>query len=230
MITLVTFPPSFGELSASSFSTKAIYLMNLSGVEWQRQNESDPRKWPKGKLPAMVVNGRTIGDSNGIRAYLESTGVNLEPALSEDDKATAHSFVRMAEEHMYFHVVMDRWGNDEVWPIVRDEYFKAIPKLLRLIVTRGLRKKLMIGMHAQGLGRWTPEERMQRIEPDLQAIAQRLSSRKFLFGDAPTAADASVAPLLGAMRATPLQTLLRRRIEGDAVLCSYADRVAAALS
>ena len=52
----------------------------------------------------------------------------------------------MTEEHMYFHLVMDRWGNDSVWPTIRNVYFKAIPKLPRLIVTRGLRAKMMKGL------------------------------------------------------------------------------------
>jgi glutathione S-transferase len=229
MITLITFPPTFGEPSASSFCTKAIYLLNMAGVDWERQDTNDPRKWPKAKLPAITVDGRTIGDSNGIRLYLESLGIDLEPGLSDLDKSTAQSMIRMAEEHMYFHVVMDRWGNDDVWPIVRDTYFKDIPKIPRLIVTRGLRKKLMKGMHAQGLGRLSAQERMARIEPDLQAITQRLWHGPYLFGDAPSLADVSIAPLLGAMRTTPHPTALRRRIEGDTVLSTYINRVADAL-
>jgi hypothetical protein len=46
----------------------------------------------------------------------------------------------MAEAHMYFHLVLDRWGNDAVWPTTRDIYFKQIPKLTRLIITSGLRQ------------------------------------------------------------------------------------------
>lgn len=226
MITLITFPPTFGEPSASSFCTKAIYLLNMAGVDWQRHDTNDPRKWPKAKLPAITVDGRTIGDSNGIRAHLESLGIDLEPGLSDLDKSTAQAFVRMAEEHMYFHVVMDRWGDDDVWPIVRDTYFTDIPKLARFFVTKGLRKALMKGMHVQGLGRLSIEERMQKLEPDLQAITSRLWQGTFLFGDTPTAADASVATVLGSMRSTPIKTALRRRIEGDTVLCSYIDRVA----
>ena len=229
MITLITFPPTFGEPSASSFCTKAMYLLNMAGVEWQRQDTNDPRKWPKAKLPAITLDGRTIGDSNRIRVYLETLGVDLEPGLSDLDKSTAVSIIRMAEEHMYFHVVMDRWGNDDVWPIVRDVYFKDIPKLPRLIITKGLRKQLMKGMHAQGLGRWTPQERMERLEPDLQAITQRLWHGPYLFGAIPSAADASVAPVLASMRSTPKPTALRRRIEDDKVLSGYIDRVATAL-
>ena len=135
----------------------------------------------------------------------------------------------MAEEHMYFHLVLDRWGDDAVWPTIVETYFKDIPKLLRGFVTNGLRKTLLKGMNTQGLGRLTRAERMQRLEPDLRAISVRLAHSDFLFGASPTAADASVGALLMAMRSTPGQTPLTDRIGQDTVLSAYIDRVHAAL-
>lgn len=82
----------------------------------------------------------------------------------------------------------------------------------------------------QGLGRLTPEERLQKIEPDLQAITTRLWHGKFLFGDHPTAADASVAPMLAGMRTTPGKTLIKTRIAEDEILCRYLDRAEDAIS
>ncbi|MEL7167648.1 MAG: glutathione S-transferase C-terminal domain-containing protein, partial [Pseudomonadota bacterium] len=70
---------------------------------------------------------------------------------------------------------------------------------------------------------------MERIEPDLQAIAARLSGRAYLFGDAPTAADASLAPMLASGAASPVPTRLSKRIGEDPVLRPYFERVHAAL-
>lgn len=229
MITLITYPANFGTRSASPFCIKAEYLLNMANVPWQRQDENDPRKWPKAKLPAITTGTEIIGDSDGIRHYLQAQGHNFDEGLSDLEKAQAHTFVRMAEEHMYFHLVLDRWGNDAVWPTIRDVYFKDIPKFPRLLVTRGLRAKLMKGMIAQGLGRLSPSERMDRLEPDLLAIATQLAQGKFLFGDNPCVADASVASMLTSMRATPVKTDLSRRIESDQILSDYIDRVDAAL-
>lgn len=229
VITLITYAAEFGTRSSSPFCIKAEYLLNMAGVPWQRQDENDPRKWPKGKLPAITVESEIIGESDGIRKYLEMQGVGFYPGLSEIEKADAHAFARMAEEHMYFHLVIDRWGDDAVWPTIRDVYFKAIPKLPRLFVTRRLRAILMKGMVVQGLGRLSPAERMERLEPDLKAITSRLSQGQYLFGDRPCAADASVASILIAMRATPVKTDLSRRIASDQLLSDYIDRVDAAL-
>jgi len=229
MITLLTFAPSFGQPAASPFCVKAIWLLNLSGQPWGREDLADPRKMPHGKLPAIRMNGRIVPDSDNIRRALETLGADFDTGLSALDRANARAFIRMAEEHMYFHQVLDRWALDHVWPTIRDTYFAMIPRPLRGIVTGRLRKALIRGMHAQGLGRLTERQRLDRLEPDLRAIATRLEASPFLFGNAPTSADASVGAMLGGMRATPFETLLQQRIANDAKLSAYVDRCSAAM-
>ncbi|MGC1506125.1 MAG: glutathione S-transferase family protein [Sulfitobacter sp.] len=230
MISLITYPPTFGQPAASPFCIKAIWLLNLSGLAWVREDTPDPRRMPKQKLPAIRVNDQIIPDSENVRSYLEQQGADFDAGLSDMEKSTSRAFIRMAEEHMYFHVVMDRWGNDAVWPTVRDTYFAMIPKLLRGMITNKLRKTLMRGMHAQGLGRFTQQERLERLESDLQAITTRLWHGPFLFGERPTAADASVAAMLASMRATPGNSLLKMRIAEDEILCRYIDRASDAMN
>jgi len=229
MLTLVTYPPAFDQPSASPFCVKAMYLLNLSGLPWRRQNTPDPRNWPKGKLPALWVKDEIIGDSDNIRIWLEQSGTEFDPSLSDLDKATSRAFIRMAEEHMYFHILLDRWGNDAVWPCVRDTYFASIPSVVRNFVTHRIRRGVLNGMNSQGLGRLTGQERMERVEPDLQAISHRLWHGPFLFGAKPTAADASVAPMLAAMAATPGKTKMSQRVATDEILTAYTARVAQAM-
>ncbi len=223
MITLLTFPASFGEFAASPFGTKAGYLLEMSGQPWQREDLHDPRPFKYGKLPAIRVGDDVICDSDNIRAYLEKKGADFDAGLSADERASARAFAVMAEQHMYFHQVLDRWGDETVWPIVRETYFEMIPKLLRGFVTARMRKALLEGMHVQGLGRFSVAERLERLEPDLRAIAARLETRMFLFGDAPCSADASVAAMLGGMRASPAPTLQSKRVAGDPVLMRYVE-------
>lgn len=229
MITLITYAPAFGQPAGSPFCVKAMSLLNMSGQPWRREDTADPRKMPKQKLPVIRDDDRLIADSDNIRAHLEQKGANFDKGLSDMEKATSRAFIRMAEEHFYFHIVLDRWGNDVVWPIVRDTYFAAIPKPLRGFITGRLRKDAMRGAQFQGLGRFSPEERLVRIEADLGAITTRLWHGSFLFGDKPTAADASVAAMLGAMRATPGKTLLKMRVAEDEILCRYIDRTEEAI-
>ena len=50
-----------------------------------------------------------------------------------------------------------------------------------------------------------------------------------MFGETPTAADASVAAMLSNMRATPGKTLLKTRVAEDEILCRYIDRMQATM-
>lgn len=229
MITLITYAPAFGEPAASPFCVKAIWLLNLSGQPWQREDSADPRKMPKQKLPAIRAEGRIIPDSENIRHYLEGQGADFDAGLSDMEKSTSRAFIRMAEEHLYFHIVLDRWADDRVWPAIRDTYFTTIPPFLRGFVTNKLRKACLQGMDRQGLGRFTPQERLERVEDDLRAITTRLWQGPFLFGDRPTAADASVGAMLATARATPGKTLLKTRIAEDEILCRYIDRCSDAM-
>lgn len=230
MLTLYTFPPAFGQPSGSGFSTKAMYLLHMSGLPWQRENVDDPRKFPNGKLPALRTQaGELIGDSDRIRAHIEDSGADFDPGLSDEDKATSRAFIRMAEEHLYFHILHERWCDDRIWPHVRDAYFSNVPSLLRGPITGLIRRPVVAGMRQHGIGRMSEDTRMARIEPDLRAYATRLAQRQFLFGDAPTAADASVAPMLASGAASPVPTRLSKRIEDDDVLRPYFERVHDAL-
>ncbi len=224
MITLITYQEGFGQLSFSPFCVKAIWLLQAAGAAWQREDCNDPRKFPHAKLPAIRTPEGVIGDSHNIQAYLERQGADFWGHVT--DKATGHAFIRMAEEHMYFHIVLDRWGNENIWPIIREKYFAAIPALLRRPVTSAIRKATLRGMQAQGLGRFSPEQRLSRIESDLQAITARLAGAPFLMGDQISLPDYSVAAMLGAILASPLPTGLSQRVANDPVLADYADRVA----
>ena len=223
MITLITYQAGFGQLSYSPFCVKAMWLLQAAGTPWQREDSNDPRKMPYAKLPAIRTPEGIIGDSHKIQRYLEKQGADF---WGDADRTLGHALIRMAEEHMYFHLVLDRWGDEAVWPIVRENYFAAIPGLLRKPIANSIRKGTLKGLHSQGLGRFTPAERMERIAPDLAAIADRLKGRPYLMGDDVSLPDYSVAAMLGAAMATPLPTLLSERVAGDPVLSDYSNRVA----
>lgn len=230
MITLLIFPASLNSYCPSPFGVKARHLLHMSGQDWQREDTPDPRKMPYGKLPAIrTAKGDLIADSENIRLHLESQGADFDPGLDAPAKAQAQAWIRLAEEHMYFHALLDRWADDTVWPILRKVYFDAIPAPVRGIVTGLLRRNVLKGMNTQGLGRMTPKERLARIDHDFTALATLLSEKPFLLADHPTSADLSVAPMLESMMKTPVETDLQARVAGDAVLAGYVARVNTAL-
>ncbi|MEM6940646.1 MAG: glutathione S-transferase family protein [Pseudomonadota bacterium] len=225
MITLITYPSGFGQLSFSPFCVKVMWLLQMAGVQWQREDSNDPRKFPQGKLPAIRDGGQIIGDSHTIQSHLETKGADFWGDVDPAARAMGHAVMRMAEEHIYFHLLLDRWENEEIWPIIRTEYFSAIPALLRKPITGRLRRGVLKGMDTQGLGRFTAGERLARIEPDLQAIADMLGGGSFLLGDIPRLPDLSVGAMLGAIMASPRPTPLSERVANDARLAEYAKRI-----
>ena len=226
MITLITYQCGFGQLSFSPFCVKAIWLLQAAGLDWEREDSTDPRKFPFAKLPAIRDGEQIIGDSHNIQSHLEAEGADFWGDVDTTSRATGHALIRMAEEHIYFHIVLDRWANEEIWPIIREEYFAAIPALLRKPITGAIRKSTLKGLETQGLGRFTPDERLARIEPDLQSIADVLGDGQYLFGETPCLPDFSVAAMLGAIIASPLPTGLSQRVANDPLLVEYTQRVA----
>lgn len=225
MLTLLTFPSAFGLYSGSPFCVKAAYMLHLSGLDWCRSNLLDARKMPHGKLPVLRTPERLLADSDAIRSWLEAQGAAFDQGLSDLQRAQSRAMIRMAEDHLYFQLLMDRWSSDEVWPHLRDRFFGEVPRLIRNPVANGVRRSVLRGLQAQGMARFSTAERMERAERDLEAITACLWHRPFLLADRPTAADLSVAPMLAAMRATPVETPLQQRVAGDRVLSDYVDRV-----
>ena len=229
MLTLLTYPAMFGQFSASPFCLKAACLLAASGQPWQRQDLLDPRNMPHGKLPVLRAPEGLISGSDRIQAYLEAHGAAFDHGLDPRQQAAAHGFVRLAEEHLYLLLVLDRWGNDDVWPTIRESYFASIPGILRRLVTNRLRAAVLRGLHVQGIARLSPTERLERAEQDFAAIRDQLAQAPFLFSDEPTRADFSVAAMLLAILATPGTTALQRHLSADPVLSAYAGRFAAAV-
>ena len=200
-------------------------MLNHVGATWRRDDNPDPRKYAHGKLPVLRVNDTLIHDSDNIRIFLEQQGGDFWGVVSERDKAMGRGLIRMVEDHLYFHIVHDRWVNDAVWPTIKAAYFGNMPALLRGPITRSIRKDVTRGLNMQGLGRMTEAERLTRLDQDLDAIRALLSDRRFLLGDTPSLPDFSVAAILEHIAGTPVKTPTSRRVADDQALMAYVARM-----
>ncbi len=225
MNNLITYPAHFGQPSASPFCVKAMYVLNACGLDWQREDTNDPRKMPLAKLPVLRAGDRLIAGSDRIAQFARETGTDPDASLTPAEQAAAHGLIRMAEEHLYFLLLLDRWERSEVWPSTRNAYFHEIPALLRGVISGGIRRTVLSGLRAQGLGRMGWPERLDRARADFSALANQLGDAPFLFGAAPRIADASIAPVLAAISATPVRTDLQAVLKDVLGLIDYAARV-----
>ena len=230
MLTLVTYPAAFGQPSASAFCVKAMCFLKMSGADWRANVTADPRKTPKSKLPMLIDGESTIPDSEDIRDYLEQKyNIDFDEGLTPEQRAISRAVIRMCDEHLYFYLICERWLNDDNWEVVKATFFDKIPRLIRGMVTKSIRKQALNSVYGQGVARHSEAERFARADKDIKAIMALVGDKPFLFGDKPTAADASAAPMLASFVGSPSETMLSKRVMTDAPLRAYLDRVEKAI-
>lgn len=225
MIKLTVYPAAFDEPTASPFCMKSMCMLHAAGLPYEILETGDPRHAPKQKLPFIEANGQSIPDSEQIRAFIENAAdLDFDEGLTERERGVSRALIRMVEEHIYFAIVADRWGEDDNWEHVKSAFFSEIPGLIRGFVTGRIRKQALAQLDGQGIGRHSREERFDRVRRDIIAIREILGDKPFLFGDRPTAADYSAVPMLRASIVTPVPKPLSEFIKNDAVLMAYVTR------
>lgn len=225
MIKLTIYPTAFEEPTASPFCMKSLCMLQAAGVPYDIIETNDPRKAPNGKLPFIEVDGKQIPDSEQIRAVIETVAdLDFDEGLSEQARGVSRAVIRMVEEHVYFAIVADRWGEDDNWAHVREVFFAEIPKLFRGLVSGMVRKQALAQLNGQGMGRHSPEERFDRVRRDLIAIREILADKPFLFGEKATAADFSAVPMMRAALVTPVEKATGRFIRQDKMMMAYIER------
>lgn len=225
MMKLTILPPGFGEISGSPFSAKSFCLLERSGQPYDVAQNPDPRKTPKQKYPVLQDGDRIIPDSDQIRDYLEATyAIDFDEGLSAQQRAVSRMIIRTMEENVYFAIVVDRWLEDDNWPVTRSEFFKGMPPVLGGLIAWQVRKGVKAQCFGQGMGRHSEAERVERVAKDLAAFEVLLADKPFVHGDQPTAVDMSAVPMLRAVASFPKQTALGDLVSKNEVLSAYIAR------
>ncbi|MEQ1548175.1 MAG: glutathione S-transferase family protein [Chakrabartia sp.] len=225
MITLVQFPSYFGIANPSPFCMKVEILLKMAGLAYEIEVQSDPSKGPKGKLPCIRDNATIIGDSALIQTYLEQRyNIDFDAGLSSMERATAHAFMRMCEERLYWCMVYSRWQEEENWPLLRQQFFGGLPPVIRSIVPVLARKQLRTNLKSQGLGRHSADEIYAFGKADIDAFATLLGDKSFMMGENPTCLDAISYPQLANLLLQEFPSPMTYAIEAHPSLLSYVER------
>lgn len=223
---LYQYPAAFGLPCPSPFCSKAEILLKMTGVDYVDHRVSDPRKGPKGKLPAMEIDGRLIGDSELIRFELEKrTGMDLDAGLTPQERAVSHAMARMIEERFYWAIVYARWMDDDSFGVIRKAFFSSMPPVLRNIVPVIARRQVRGYLNGHGLGRHSREEIMAFGILDIEALAVQLGEKDWMMGAEPTSLDATAWAHIANI-AVPEHdgSPLRQAVLGNERLMAYVDR------
>lgn len=197
MVTLYTFPETFGLRNVSPFCLKVEMALTHLNVEYEIVEEKDPRKSPKGKLPYIVMNGESLADSEVILEHLdESHNGALYGTLTDDEYARGYAFTRLTEDHLYWLLVASRWLDDDWFPNVVNGFFDNLPRIIRPLVCKAARKQVFKTLDLHGLGRHNLDEQAGFARRDLRTLSRAVTTHPFIAGENLTAFDFSVASLL----------------------------------
>ncbi|MBY6159787.1 glutathione S-transferase family protein [Mameliella alba] len=224
MLKLMSFPPGMQEPSLSPFCVKAMILLNMAGQSWAPDWQADPRKAPLRKLPALRTPEGIVPDSGLILRWLTGQGADLFPGLGLEERVQAHMLMRMVEDSLRHGLTHDRWARDDCWATMKFAFFASVPAPFRVVVSDIMRRQVVQGLKTQGIARFSEADRLTLLGADLDALTVQLGEGEWLFGDRPTAADATTLPVLSMIDRLPVQTGLRANLRARGNLMDYVAR------
>ncbi len=191
MITLYGTGPLFGLPHASPFAIKVELLLKLSGLPY-KVVRGDIRKAPRGKIPWIEDNGQIISDSRLIKHHLETRhGVDFSGGYAARDLGMGLAIERMFENHFYWFNVENRWLVPENFQRGPANFLKAVPALIRPLITRKVLGKVRRDVATQGQHRLTEAEKQLLVGQALRAMEDVLADRTYVLGDKPSGVDAT---------------------------------------
>jgi glutathione S-transferase len=190
MITLYNFGPAFGLPDPSPFVMKVEILLKMAGLPY-RSDTTGFSKAPKGKIPYIDDDGEIIADSTFIRWHLENKyNIDFDRGLTPEQRAVAWAFEKMLEDHLYWALLNERWGDDGNFARGPATFFNRVPTLIRPFVIAMVRRTVRRGLHAHGMGRHSNNEIIALATRSIDASADFLGDKSFFMGSEPTGVDA----------------------------------------
>jgi glutathione S-transferase len=224
MLKLYQFAPIENLPNASPFCMKLEMYLRLAKIPYEIVINPRPSQAPKGKLPFIEDNGKTIGDSKFIIAYLKKQyGDPLDGHLTNEQQALALAIQCLLEEHFYWIAVYSRWIDPAGWAATKPRFFNKSPLLLKLILPSMIRRYMKKQLHAQGMGRHTQEEIYQMGREDISALAALLGEKPFMLGNEVSSIDAAIYATLANILV--LNSLFKPTVESFPNLMAYYERM-----
>ena len=191
MITLYSYPPLFGVADNNGYGLKVFAFLRLVGLAFVHEHIFDASAAPRGQLPYIVDDGRTIGDSETIIAHLISKyALSIDAVLGQRERDASHLITRMLDD-LYWVMSYSRWKDERYWPSFRD----ALMREHKNLTQEGLLKARDFNFqryHFQGIGRYDPKAAYWRGLADLKVLADLVPADAYVHGRAPTSVDAGI--------------------------------------
>jgi glutathione S-transferase len=191
MITLYSYPALFGVADNNGYGLKVFAFLRLAGLPFRHEHLFDASTAPRGQLPYIVDDGKSVGDSETIIAHLTARyDLTIDAALTPAQRDQNVLIVRMLDD-LYWVMSYSRWQDERYWPafcaaLLREHPHLYEPGLLKAKEFNAQR------YYYQGIGRFTPEAAYARGLADLAVLAHAVPEEGYVHGAAPTSVDAAI--------------------------------------
>ncbi len=191
MITLYSYPTLFGVADNNGYGLKVFAFLRLTKVPFTHEHIFDASAAPRGQLPYIVDDGKTIGDSETIIAHLIAKyRLTIDAALGARERDLSLLVTRLLDD-LYWVMSYSRWKDERYWPAFRAALMREHPNLTE----EGLRKAREFNFqryHFQGIGRYAPDAAYARGLADLAVLADLVPDGGYVHGANPTSVDAGI--------------------------------------
>ena len=228
MITLHTFGSNFNLPDPSPFAMKTEVLLKMANLPYEIDSTGDISKAPKGKIPFIVDNGKTIADSSLIRFYLEDN-YNIDFDTDADPVNIPSAFLaeKYGEDNLYFLLLSERWLNQKNFDKGPAIFFQDVPRIIRPFITKKVRKDIKQTLWLQGLGRHSQSEKALLVEKGSDMLAKLLRDKSFFGGNQPCGSDAFIFSLLSGVLIDFFEDPYRQYFASKENLVNYTNRMMA---
>jgi glutathione S-transferase len=231
MINLYSFGANLGVMDPSPFVVKVDVFLRMNNLPYQvKKGAHYLKKSPKGKLPFISIKKDEetllVSDSQHIIEYLiKANGLNLDDALTAEQKAQMYLFSKALDESLYWCLVYSRWVLEDTWPVSSKAFFGRMPLPLRLIVPTIYRKKVIKNLHSQGFGRHNTDELLVIADNTFSALSVILGEKNYFYGKKPCSFDAVVYALLCQFITTTCTNVFNDKARSYPNLVSFCQRI-----
>jgi glutathione S-transferase len=229
MLTLYSYPELFGVADNNGYGLKVFAFLKLAGVAFTHEHVFDASAAPRGQLPYIIDDGKTIGDSETIIAHLKHKyGLTIDAALSPAQRSTDLLITRMLDD-LYWVMSYSRWKDERYFPAFRDAFIAQHPRLDKA----GLNKAREYNAQRyffQGIGRYAPDAAYARGLADLQVLADLIPAHGYVHGVSPTSIDAGIYGFIANIHFFPIKTPLKQSVASHPNLVRHCEAIHAAVS
>ncbi|HVE23355.1 MAG TPA: glutathione S-transferase family protein [Acidocella sp.] len=214
MLTLFSYPELYGVADNNPYGLKVFAFLKLCRLAFRHEHVFDAHEAPRAQLPYLLDGGNIIGDSDTILSHLiVRYGLSIDRDLTPGQR-DAHLLIDRMLDDLYWVMSYSRWKDPQFWPLFRDKILTTHPSVTPAALDAA-RNYNFKRYYYQGIGRYEPAAVYARGLADLQVLDNLLPESGFLFGAAPSSADAALYGFIANMYyfdiETPLKTFLLAR-------------------